>query len=288
MAAPTLRNAMSVDVEDYFQVQAYADVIPRRSWDAIPMRVEVNMNRILDMFDAAGVKATFFTLGWVAERQPGLVRRIVADGHELASHGYGHQRVDQLGAADFLDDVSRARTLLEDIGGVAVTGYRAPTFSIGSRTPWAYTVLERAGYRYSSSVFPIAHDLYGDPLASRLPFRPRASTVLELPMTTVRMLGRNLPCAGGGYFRLLPYDVYLAGLRRLNRLGRRGIFYFHPWEIDPEQPVVPKCGAMAGFRHRVNLSAMAGRLKRLLQDVRWGRVDEVFASDLAAPAKAAA
>ena len=208
----TIRNAMTVDVEDYFQVQAFVPVVPRSAWDGFAPRVDANVARILDRFAAAQVHATFFTLGWVAERHPHLVRRIVAEGHELASHGYGHALVHTLAAAQFRADVRRARQLLEDIGGVAVTGYRAPTFSLGTRTPWAFPVLEEEGYRYSSSTYPIRHDLYGEPNAPRFPYRPAGTTLVELPLTTVPIGGRNFPLAGGGYFRLMPYRLFRAGL----------------------------------------------------------------------------
>jgi polysaccharide deacetylase family protein (PEP-CTERM system associated) len=281
----TIRNAMTVDVEDYFQVQAFVPVIPRSTWDGFATRVDANVNRILDRFAAAGVHATFFTLGWVAERHPGMIRRIVTEGHELASHGYGHALVHTLDAAQFRADVRRARQLLEDAGGVAVTGYRAPTFSLGARTPWAFKVLEEEGYRYSSSTYPIRHDLYGEPGAPRFPYRPANTTIIELPLTTVPIGGRNFPFAGGGYFRLLPYRLFRAGLARLNRRERRpGIFYFHPWEIDPDQPRVRGASRMARFRHYLNLDAMSGRLDRLLRDFAWDRVDAVFADLLATPA----
>ncbi len=284
-----IRNAMSVDVEDYFQVQAFADVVPRASWEAIPRRVEANTDRILEKFAAAQVHATFFTLGWIAERHPALIRRIVAGGHELASHGYDHVLAHRLTPVEFGDDVGRTRRMLEDIGGVPVVGYRAPTFSIGPRNPWAFERLEREGYRYSSSVFPIRHDLYGVPDAPRAPFRPSSGALWELPMTTVRLLRRNLPCSGGGYFRLLPYELFRSGLRRINRVERRpGIFYFHPWEIDPDQPRVEGSSRLSRFRHTVNLSRMAGRLDRLLGDLAWDRMDRVFAPLWSSPRQAAA
>ncbi len=280
MSPERIRNAMSVDVEDYFQVQAFARVIPREGWDAIPRRVEANVERILEQFGRAGVAATFFTLGWVAERHPAMVRRIVAAGHELASHGYDHVLAHDFTAEAFAQDVGRTRRLLEDIGGAPVIGYRAPTFSIGPRNPWAFEMLEREGYRYSSSVFPIRHDLYGDPTAPRAPFQPGGGQLWELPMTTVRLRDRNLPCAGGGYFRLLPYELFRMGLRRLNRTEQRpGIFYFHPWEVDPDQPRVAGSGWKSRFRHTVNLSRMSGRMEALLRDFAWGRMDHVF-SDL--------
>jgi polysaccharide deacetylase family protein (PEP-CTERM system associated) len=211
---------MTVDVEDWFQVQAFAGTISRDDWDGLERRVEANTDRILAMFADAGVCGTFFTLGWVAERHPALVRRIVAAGHELASHGYWHRLAHEQSPADFAEDVGSARKLLEDIGGVAVAGYRAPTFSINTRNPWAFDVLAEQGYRYSSSVYPVRHDLYGMPDAPRFPYRPRNGALLEIPMTTVQAAGRNFPCAGGGYFRLLPYGLYRAALRRFNRDGK--------------------------------------------------------------------
>ncbi len=271
-------NAMTVDVEDYFQVQAFAHCIDRRDWDAFPRRVDRNTNRILDHFEIAGVKATFFTLGWVAQRHPALIRRIVADGHELASHGWDHTRVDSQDQGAFRDDVRRTKALLEDTGGVAVKGYRAATFSIGVRNMWAFPILRQEGYHYSSSINPIRHDLYGIPDAPRVPFRPDPDGVMELPMTTVRLLGRNWPCSGGGYFRLLPTMLYRAGLRRVNRHeGHPAIFYFHPWEIDPDQPRIANAGWKSRLRHYTNLAGMEADLDRLLRDFAWDRMDRVFA-----------
>jgi len=278
-AAP--RNAMTVDVEDWFQVQAFAGCIPRSAWETLDRRVEANTERILDTFARHGVRATFFTLGWVAERHPVLIRRIVAAGHELASHGHGHELVHEIGEAAFRDDIRRAKAALEDAGGVAVRGYRAPTFSIGPHTPWAHQILAEEGYGYSSSVFPVKHDLYGAPDAPRAPHRPRADGVLELPMTTLRAAGRNLPCAGGGWFRLVPYPLFRTALRRVNgREGARGIFYFHPWEVDPAQPRVARAGRLSRFRHYTGLSSMMARLEALLRDFSWGRMDQVFAPEL--------
>lgn len=277
-----LRNAMTVDVEDWFQVQAFAGTISRGDWDSLPRRVVENTMRFLDMFESAGVTASFFVLGWVAERHPGLVRRIVAGGHELASHGYAHRLAHEQTEAEFREDVGRARRLLEDIGGVPVIGYRAPTFSINARNPWAFDVLEDEGYRYSSSIFPIRHDLYGMPDAPRGPHRPGPGHLVEIPMTTVRLGGRNFPNAGGGYFRLLPYALFRAGLRRVNTAeGAPGVFYTHPWEIDPGQPRVRAAPRMAQFRHTVNLARTEGRIRRLLRDFAWGRMDEVFAKAIA-------
>jgi polysaccharide deacetylase family protein (PEP-CTERM system associated) len=279
-----LVNAMTVDVEDYFQVQAFADVIARDDWEAMPRRVERNTDRLLDIFAAAGVTATFFTLGWVAERHPGLVRRIVAGGHELASHGYSHRRADEQTPDEFRADVARTKAILEDAGGSAVRGYRAATFSIGSRNLWAFEVLAEAGYAYSSSIFPIAHDLYGMPQASRAPFRDARSGLMEIPLTTVRCLGRNLPCSGGGYFRILPYALSRWAMRRVNRVERAAcVFYMHPWEIDPDQPRQHHASRKSRLRHYTNLGATEGRLKRLLGDFAWARMDQAFARELTAP-----
>ncbi len=277
-----LTNAMTVDVEDYYQVQAFAHCVSRADWDGFESRVEANVDRILGQFDAAGVHATFFTLGCVAARHPGMVRRIVAAGHELASHGWEHIRADTQDPAAFRADVTRTRLTLEDIGGVPVTGYRAATFSIGARNLWAFAELQAAGYRYSSSINPIQHDLYGMPDAPRVPFHPEGCDLWEIPMTTVRALGRNWPCSGGGYFRLLPTVLYYQGLERVNKTEQRpGIFYFHPWEVDPGQPRIAGCGWKSRVRHYTNLARMGPALDKLLRDFAWDRMDRVFASVLA-------
>ena len=286
-------NAMTVDVEDYFQVQALSGRIARAEWESIPARVEANTDTILALFDETRVHATFFTLGWIAQRHPALVRRIVEGGHELASHGWDHTRADAQNPAEFRADVGRARRLLEDVGGVPVRGYRAATFSIGARNPWAFAALESEGYRYSSSVNPIRHDLYGMPGGPRVPFQPDRGTLWEIPMTTVRAMGRNFPCAGGGYFRLLPYGLYRVGLNRVHRTEHRpGIFYFHPWEIDPGQPRVAGLGLKSRVRHYTNLHRMHPRLRRLLTEFAWDRMDRVYADMLGggegAPTRAAA
>lgn len=274
------RNAMTVDVEDWFQVQAFAGTIDRGAWETLDRRVERNTDAMLAMFAEAGVVATFFTLGWVAERHPALVRRIVAAGHELASHGYWHRLVHEQSAVAFGEDVGSARKLLEDVGGCPVLGYRAPTFSISGRTPWAYDILVAHGYRYSSSLYPVRHDLYGTPGAPRFPFRSDAG-ILEIPMTTLRVRGRNYPVAGGGYFRLLPYAAFRAAWRLFQRTEMSpAMFYTHPWEIDPDQPDVPSAPLLSRFRHRLNLGRASARLRRLLGDFAWGRVDQVFADAL--------
>jgi polysaccharide deacetylase family protein (PEP-CTERM system associated) len=276
MLAPAITNALTIDVEDYFQVSAFAPYIPRDQWDLRECRVEHNVTRILELLAEHQTHATFFTLGWIAERYPALVRRIVDSGHELASHGYGHQRASELSPAEFGADVGHAKKLLEDIAGRPVQGYRAPSFSIGSSNLWAFDSLARAGYRYSSSIYPIRHDHYGMPESPRFAYRV-ASGVLEVPVTTVRLLNRNLPSSGGGYFRLLPYPVSRWLLRKVNREDREAaVFYFHPWEIDPGQPRIAGIDARTRFRHYVNIPRMQGRLQQLLGDFRWGRMDQIF------------
>jgi polysaccharide deacetylase family protein (PEP-CTERM system associated) len=278
-----ITNVMSVDVEDYFQVGAFEHTILRTAWEQWPCRVEANVERILALFARHDIRATFFTLGWIAERYPGVVRAIVAGGHELASHGHGHQRVSDLSPTAFREDVGRAKKLLEDLAGVLVAGYRAPSFSIGRANLWALDVLAEAGYRYSSSIYPIAHDHYGMPEAPRFPYRPESCpALLEMPPTTVPLAGRNLPAAGGGYFRLLPYAASRWLIGRVNLRERRpAMFYFHPWEVDPGQPRVPGAPLKSRFRHYVNLARMEDKLDRLCTDFRWGRADQVYAAELA-------
>lgn len=276
MLAPAITNALTIDVEDYFQVSAFAPYIRRDEWDSRECRVERNVHQILDLLARRGTPATFFTLGWVAERYPQIVRRIVAEGHELASHGYGHQRASDLDARAFEDDVTRAKRILEDIGGAPVLGYRAPSFSIGTGNLWAFDVLAKAGYRYSSSIYPIAHDHYGMPDSPRFAYRV-SSGLLEVPVTTVRLMNRNLPSSGGGYFRLLPYAMSRWLIGRVNRTDREpAVFYFHPWEIDPGQPRVAGIDAKTRFRHYVNIPRMESKLQLLLDDFRWGRMDQIF------------
>lgn len=277
-STPSIANAMTVDVEDYFQVSAFEPYVSRADWDHMPMRVERNTQRILDIFAAHEVKATFFTLGWVAERCPTLIRRLVDEGHELASHGYAHVRATQQSPAEFRADVTRTKKMLEDIGGCAVQGYRAASYSIGAKNLWALRELEEAGYRYSSSIYPIRHDLYGMPQAPRFSFHPHGEAgLLEIPVTTLELGSYRLPCGGGGYFRLLPYVLYRWALRRVNEDdGQAGMFYFHPWEIDPEQPRPEGLNAKTRFRHYLNLERMENRLRRLLSDFSWGRMDRIF------------
>lgn len=279
MQVKTIRNALTIDVEDYFQVSAFAPYIPRDHWEKRDCRVERNVERILQMLDDHGTKATFFTLGWIAERHPQVVRRIVEQGHELASHGYGHERASDLTESAFFSDIDSAKKILEDLSGCAVTGYRAPSFSIGEGNLWAFDCLERAGYRYSSSIYPIRHDHYGMPDAPRFAHRVRGALV-EVPVTTARLLNRNWPASGGGYFRLMPYALSSWLLRQVNENdGQPVIFYFHPWEIDVDQPRVEGINAKTRFRHYVNLHRTEARIRRLLRDFSWARMDEIFLPD---------
>ncbi len=276
-----IRNAMTIDVEDYFQVHAFADRIHRCDWDAFECRVDANTEQILQMLADRGTVATFFTLGWIAERYRSLVRRIVDGGHELASHGYAHYRADEQTPAEFRADVRRTKGLLEDIGGVPVKGYRAASFSIGATNRWAFEVLAEEGYAYSSSIYPIRHDRYGAPDAPRFRFRPDGgANILECPVSTTRLFGHNLPCGGGGFFRLLPYAVSRWEIQRVNRQeGRPCIFYIHPWEFDCEQPRQRGLSARTRLRHYTNLSKVRRRYQALLEDFAWGRMDATVLSD---------
>lgn len=271
-----ITNALTIDVEDYFQVSALADHFPRSEWDSVPCRVERNVDLILALLDERGAKATFFTLGWIAERYPALIRRITDAGHELASHGYGHERATSQSPDVFLEDITRAKKILEDLSGQTVTGYRAPSFSIGAGNLWAHDCLAEAGYGYSSSIYPVKHDHYGMPDSPRFAYRLK-NGLMEIPVTTMRWMGRNWPAGGGGYFRLLPYGVSRWQIAKVNRDDQRpAIFYFHPWEVDPGQPRVQQAAAKARFRHYVNLDRTERRLRRLLADFQWGRADQVF------------
>ncbi len=278
-AGMTPINGLSVDVEDWFQVGAFENVIDRADWDSLDRRVERNCDTILRMFDDAGVKGTFFTLGWVAQRHPEMMRRIAGEGHEIASHGWDHARVFALGEKAFAEDIAKARDVLEQTSGSAVTGYRAPSFSIDARTPWAHEVLAEQGYAYSSSVAPINHDHYGWREAPRFAFRPvQGADFIEIPVTTAELAGRRMAAGGGGFFRLLPYGVSRWAIRQVNeRDGRPAVFYFHPWEIDPEQPRQSHAPLKSRFRHYTNLDVMAGKLRRLVGEFRWGRMDDLAA-----------
>jgi len=272
-------NAFSVDVEDYFHVSAFAGRIAPADWERWPRRVEAATEIMLDLLAEHGALATFFILGWVAERHPALVRRIAAEGHEVASHGYAHERVWSQSPETFRGDVGRTRRLLEDIAGVPVRGYRAASFSVSDATLWAFDILAEEGYRYSSSVYPIRHDHYGSPAWPRQPHRPRGATgVIEIPVATLRLFGRNLPCGGGGYFRLSPsYRLTRWALREANRRdGEPSVVYFHPWELDSEQPSVPGLPLTTRLRHYTNIARMPRRLSWLLRDFRWDRMDSLF------------
>ncbi len=270
-------NGLSVDVEDWFQVGAFEGVIDKDDWDSLDCRVDRNCNLILDMFARLEVKGTFFTLGWVARRHGALMRRIVADGHELASHGWDHARVFTMDQQLFARDLERSRKALEDAAGVRITGYRAPSFSIDHRTPWAYMALHEQGFEYSSSVAPIAHDHYGWRDAPRFAFRPLPwSGLVEIPVTTALFAGKRLAAGGGGFFRVLPYAFSRWAIRQVNRQeGRPAVFYFHPWEIDPNQPRVAHAPMRSKLRHYTNLSVMADKLEQLIGDFAWGRMDMI-------------
>ena len=277
IASSRILNGLSVDVEDWFQVGAFENTIDRADWDGLALRVADNVKFVLDLFDACEVKATFFTLGWVAEREPAAIRSIVERGHELASHGYDHARVFTLTPEQFAADLAKTRAILEDAGGAAITGYRAPSFSIDARTPWAHEVLADHGYRYSSSVAPIVHDHYGWRDAPRFAFRPvEGSELVEIPVTTAQIGERRLAAGGGGFFRVLPYAFSRWAIARVNERDERpAIFYFHPWEIDPDQPRIKDAPLRSRVRHYTNLSTMADKLRRLAGDFSWGRMDEI-------------
>ncbi|WP_240624800.1 XrtA system polysaccharide deacetylase [Aurantiacibacter odishensis] len=270
-------NGLSVDVEDWFQVGAFEDVIERGQWSTLDDRVDRNVRRILDLFDEAGAKGTFFTLGWVAQRHGSLLRDIAGRGHEIASHGWDHQRVFRMNEASFAADIASTRKVLEDASGTRVVGYRAPSFSIDARTPWAHEALVDAGYLYSSSVAPIAHDHYGWREAPRFAFKPvEGSNFVELPVTTAMFRGKRLAAGGGGFFRVLPYAFSRWAIRQVNRTDvRPAIFYFHPWEIDPGQPRVAGAPLRSRLRHYTNLGKMSGKLEHLVREFHWGRMDGV-------------
>jgi polysaccharide deacetylase family protein (PEP-CTERM system associated) len=275
-------NGLSVDIEDWFQVGAFEKCIRREDWDRLPSRVERNSDAVIDLFGRASAKATFFILGWVAERCPELIRRIVAAGHEVASHGWDHVRVFTMTPAQFREDLRRTRGVLEDLGGCRVIGYRAPSFSIDARTPWAHEILAEEGYAYSSSVAPVVHDHYGWPEAPRFAFRPvSGADLIELPVTTARLGGRTIAAGGGGFFRLFPYGFSRWAIRQVNAEGRPGIFYFHPWEIDPGQPRVTHAPLRSRLRHYARLSAMEGKLERAIGDFAWDRIDRIVGAEAA-------
>lgn len=275
MTVAGTRNALTIDVEDYFQVSAFAPHIPRSEWATRECRVERNVDLILAMLDEHDAKATFFTLGWIAERYPNIVREIISNGHEIASHGYGHERATDQTPDSFFADVNVAKLILEDLSGTEIKGYRAPSFSIGEKNPWAFECLERAGYRYSSSIYPIRHDHYGMPDAPR--HAHLVGKLLEIPATTLRFFSRNWPASGGGYFRLMPYGLSRWMIEHINRVDQMpAVFYFHPWEIDVGQPRISGIGAKTRFRHYLNIHRMEQRLHRLFSDFSWSRMDQLF------------
>lgn len=271
-----ITNAMSIDVEDYFQVAAFASTVSRNDWDLFECRVEKNIDRILELLSLNQVKATFFTLGWIAQRYPSVIKKIINEGHELASHGFYHVKATELTGQEFYQDVLSSKNFLEDLGGVRIRGYRAPSFSFNESNPWVFECLSKAGYVYSSSVYPINHDHYGMPNSPRF-IHEIASGFYEIPITTIKILGRNFPASGGGYFRLFPYNFSKWMFGRVNRSENQPlIFYFHPWEIDPNQPRIDGASMKSRFRHYLNLNVMESRLNRLLKDFSWNRMDAVF------------
>jgi polysaccharide deacetylase family protein (PEP-CTERM system associated) len=271
-------NAMTVDVEDYFHVSAFQDTVPHSLWDRLESRVVRNTRRLLELFEQRDIRATFFVLGWVAERHPSLVREIAAGGHELASHGYGHRLVYEQSPREFREDIRRSRDVIAAAAGVAVHGYRAPSFSITKQSLWALDIIREEGFAYDASVFPVRHDRYGLPSAPRHfhALEQRAGTLWECPGSTVRIGGVNLPIGGGGYFRLLPYAWTRWGMSRVNsKEGRAAVFYLHPWEIDPDQPRL-NGSLLSRYRHYTNLGRTEERLKRLLSDFRFASLSELL------------
>lgn len=271
-----LPNALTCDVEDWFQVSAFEHLVPKASWGERECRIPRNVDRVLALCDDADVRGTFFTLGWVAEHHPEVVRRIAEAGHEVASHGMQHRRVWNQSPEEFRADITRAKALLEDVSGERIHGYRAASWSLDRSTPWAHRIMAEAGYEYSSSVYPIAHDHYGLPDAPTAPFYVQTAGILEIPASTSRLFGRNMPASGGGYFRLLPYAVSRGLMRRIQGTGFPAVFYFHPWELDAEQPRMDGISLKTRFRHYLNLRRFEPRLKRLLRDLDWGRMDAIY------------
>ena len=287
-------NFLSIDVEDYFQVSAFESVSPPEAWENFEYRVDRNTEKILDILEDFDTKATFFILGWVAEHFPGLIKKISSQGHEIASHGFGHRRVTNQTRHEFRNDIRRSKCLLEDLSGSKVFGYRAPSYSIGLNTLWAFDELFEAGYLYDSSVFPVRHDLYGIHDWPRFPFRvirdekglwapesgrdeKNSREIFEVPIATLKLGGRNLPIAGGGYFRLFPYSFTRWGLQRINYKDKRPfVFYMHPWEIDPDQPRMTGAGFKSRFRHYINLQKTEGRLRSLLSDFSFSALCDLF------------
>lgn len=275
-----IQNALTVDVEDYFQVSAFAKSVDQNDWDKYPLRVEKNTRRLMDMFDEAQVKATFFVLGWVADRNKGLIQEIAERGHEVASHGYSHQLIYNQSPAVFREETIRSKLLLEDIIQAPVRGYRAASYSITQNSLWALDILAEAGFDYDSSIFPVRHDRYGIPDAEEKPHvlkTPQGHSLLEFPLSTAKIFNYKLPVAGGGYFRLYPYALTRAGLRQVNARQQPFIFYLHPWEIDPDQPNI-EAGWFSRFRHYNNLDKCELRLQRLMKDFQFGTAWQVLNS----------
>jgi polysaccharide deacetylase family protein (PEP-CTERM system associated) len=299
MENKTIVNMLSIDVEDYFQVSAFEQISPPSSWSEFESRVDQNTDKILEILANYDIKATFFVLGWVAQFSPHLVKKISALGHEIASHGYGHQRVQNQSRLEFREDVRKSKQLLEDLTGAAVNGYRAPSYSISFDSLWAFDELVEAEYSYDSSVFPVQHDFYGIPDWPRFPFplqrapgggwvpgsaQDLTCDIFEVPISTLNIAGHNFPIAGGGYFRLYPYALTRLGLSQINDLEQRPfIFYIHPWEFDPEQPRVKNASMKSRFRHYLNLDKTAGRFTQLVQDFNFATIDQVLCRRLTGP-----
>mgnify|MGYP000412769798 FL=1 len=273
----TVTNAISIDVEDYFQVSAFENSIDRKNWDSLEHRVSKNMDKVFEVLSDTHVQATFFILGWVAERYPEMVKKITKNGHEIASHGYGHQRVSDLTRKEFKEDVTRAKGILEDISGIQIQGYRAPSYSIGKNNIWALEVLADTGHQYSSSIYPIKHDHYGYPEAPRFVFKDENTGLIEIPITTMKLFSRLYPAGGGGFFRFYPYSFSKWAINRVNQVDKQpSVFYFHPWELDPDQPRQVNISRKSKFRHYLNLNKTEPRLRQLLTDFKWGKVYDVF------------
>ncbi len=274
-------NALSIDVEEYFQVEAFAEIVRPNEWESFTPRVVQNTEKILDLLDRFGVKATFFCLGWVAQRHPGLIKKIAAQGHEVASHGFSHRPLFRLTPKEFRKEIRESKKILEDLSGQEIQGFRAPTYSITRKTLWGLEILAEEGYRYDSSIFPIHHDLYGFPEAPRFPFKVRLKgkdlRLIEFPASTVKIGKINWPVAGGGYFRLFPYTLTRIFLSRINvKEDRPFVFYLHPWELDPDQPRIKHAPLKSRFRHYLNLQKTEKKFKRLLSDFRFAPIREII------------
>lgn len=273
----SIKNIMTVDVEDYFQVSAFENIINRDDWDNLECRVKGNTLKIIELFDKYNVKATFFVLAWVAERYPELVREIVDKGHELANHGYDHKRITNMTREQFKEDLTRSKNILEDISGVRIKGYRAPSYSIVTDNLWAHEILAECGFQYSSSVYPVKHDLYGIPGAPRFKYKTGFKDLIEIPISTIKKFGKNFPCGGGGFFRLYPYALSKWAINTVNIEDEQPcIFYFHPWEIDKDQPRQENLPIKTRVRHYLNLNKTERRLEKLLQAFDWTRIDALI------------